>query len=128
MRIQIVRGTWIDGEPHAAGAVVEVDNSQALVLFQMGKAKPAPSRPEAAVVEPAETAVDVRARGVRARTSGFVDEVPGIGAEMAAELSALGIETIAQLLAADVATLTQIHGVGKATARKWQRAARELIG
>ena len=130
MRIEIVRGTFIDGQPHAAGAVVEVDDSAALALLQMGKAKPAPARPESAVAAPAETAVMPRPapKDVRARTSVFVSEVPGIGDEMAQALTALGIETVAQLLAADEATLTGIKGVGKATARKWLAAAQEMVG
>lgn len=71
-----------------------------------------------------ETAVRPRPADVRART---VAQVPGIGAEMGAELNALGILTARELLAADVATLTGIKGVGRATARKWQAAAEALL-
>lgn len=56
-----------------------------------------------------------------------VQDIDGIGQATADALLAMGIRTIADLAASSEFDLVKLPGVGQATARKWLKAARDLL-
>lgn len=56
MVVEILRGVWVDGRPLATGQVVDLPDSAALTLIQMGKARPVVAAAETAAVQPVEDA------------------------------------------------------------------------
>ena len=88
--------------------------------LKAGLVVPVEGQPESAMLAPAQP----KHVGVGKKLAWTV---PGVGAAAAELLSGIGIETVADLAASSENELIQLDGVGKATARKWLKAARELL-
>lgn len=93
------------------GQVVEVSAAQAQAFLEAGYAEPVKKRRETATVRPPEHEIEIE--GAR---------------EHLEALALLGIHTVEDLAGAhDGAIAKTIQGVGRATARKWIAAAREML-
>lgn len=111
--IEILRGVWINGVAHEAGAVVEVDDSTAAQVVQTGRARWA------------ENAVKYTMREMV--LGEWVTTVPGIGRKTSDKFAGAGVTNIRQLTGRSAEELAEATGLSVEKIQAWQREANQMV-